>query len=97
VLCVVLAVMWISVIYELSLGLWSAARSGQAKLKIARPSLRRGKQSKASQVMWAGEMIQSALRGARMDSFTAVLTTLSRSSMYSINCLLLIKKDNFDV
>jgi hypothetical protein len=47
VLGVVLAVMCISAIYYLlSLGLRSAARSGQAKLKIAKPSHQRRKQSK---------------------------------------------------
>jgi hypothetical protein len=44
---------YLTVIYKfLNLGFRSVARSGQAKLKIAKPSHQRGKQSKASNVTW---------------------------------------------
>ncbi len=81
-LCVLL------VIYKfLSLGLQSGARSGQAKQKNANPSHRWVKQSRW--LMSRGEWGDSVCfeRGARMDSFTAVLTTPSRSSMYKLSVL----------
>jgi hypothetical protein len=83
VFCVVLAVMCICVIYKfLSLGLRSATRSGQAKLKIAKPSRWRGKQSKRPKSRGEQEDSVCFERGARMDSFAPVLTMPSHSSMY---------------
>ncbi len=83
VLCVVFAVMCISVIYKFLIsGLWSAESPGQAK-----PSLQGGKQSKVSQVKshsgWSDSVCFE--RGASMDSFAAVLTMLRSSSMYKLS------------
>ncbi len=89
VLHVVLTVMCISMIYKfLSLGLWSTARSRQAKWRTAKPSHWRGKLSKAfyGHVVDICDSVYFLLwdRGNK-DSFAAVLTMLSRSSMYKLS------------
>jgi hypothetical protein len=63
---------------------------GGAKLKIAKPSHRHGKQSR--HLLSCGEWEDSVCfeRGAKMDSFAAVLAMPSRSSMYKLS--LLVKK-----
>ncbi len=94
VLCV-LAVTYISVIYKfLSLGLWSAARSGQAKLKLAKPSHRHGKQSTSVSYHMVGRIIHSALREEQ--GWTHSLQCWQHLvAQVCLNCLLLIKRDNF--
>ncbi len=84
VICVVLAAMCIYVVYKcLSLGLSTAVISGQAKLKIAKPSFWRGKQFKRPKSHGEQEDSVCFERGARIDSFIAVLIMPSRSSMYT--------------
>ncbi len=85
-LCVVLAVTCIWVIYKfLSLGLWSAERSRQAKLEKSQAKHPCGKQSKRLVSRGGQEDSVCFERGARMDSFTAVLTMPSRSSLYKLS------------
>jgi hypothetical protein len=61
--CVVLAVMCICVIYKfLSLGLWSAAGSGQAKLENSQAKPLAWEAVQASHVTWWVKKTRSALR-----------------------------------
>ncbi len=70
----------------LELRLQSVARSGQAKLKIAKPSHR---WLVVALPISNSECENSVCfeRGARMESFAAVLTTLSCSSIYEGICV----------
>jgi hypothetical protein len=69
------------------LGQRSAARSGQAKLKTAKPSYR---WEAAKRPILRGGLKDSACfeTGARMDSFAVVLPTPGYSSMYEAKCQL---------
>jgi hypothetical protein len=93
IVAVLCSVLCIYVIYKcLSLVLWSVARSVQAKLKIAKQSYRRGKQLKHLKSCGKQEDSFCFERGARMDSFAAVLTTPSFSSMYTWTVWIVNKK-----
>jgi hypothetical protein len=61
-------------------------------LKIAKPSQQHGKQFKRPKSHGVQEDLVRFERGARMDSFAAVLTTPNGSSMYTSTVVLFDKK-----